>query len=142
MSDTFTIDDLAQQVAEYLDALEYADLKVAVKFTENVATVETEEGEGAVFICPLEASDEPFDQAGEDARETWTLAVATNQSLRKIKRKQALALARFYKLALRGTNFEGWQFEGTNTRTLFDFGAQKTKNRFLQLLTVSFWNIT
>jgi hypothetical protein len=142
MSDPFTIDDLAREVAAYLDALEYELLKVAVKFTENIATVETETDEGAVHICPIEASDETFNQGGDDARTTWTLGVATNLKLRVLTRQQAFALADFYKLALRGTNFAGWQFEATNTRTLFDFGAQKTKNRFLQLFTVSFWNIT
>lgn len=136
-----TAEDLADQLAAFLSALDDPPIAFAAENPTEPASVEAERGEFHVFVVAYAENEEPVDQYGETVREELVVSVLVNGPLLLINRHTAIAFVKFLRESLRGTEFDRYRWSGTETVTLYDFDAQKTKNQFLSLFRATYFDI-
>ena len=135
-----TIEELADRLVGHLYDLTAKQISYLAVKPADVATVQTETAAWTLFLFPYAEREEPFDR-GDACRFEYDLNVVINGPIAgQLTRAKGLELVRFLKDALHELELDGFRWEGTETVSLYDADAQKTKKQFLHLFRPTFFN--
>ena len=133
-----TADELAEHVAATLNEIEEKLIQFRAEKPDDVETIDAERADFGVFCVGNGEREEAFDR-GNTCRRERVVAIAANGPVRgpltpSLYQKQMEQL----RLALEGTEFEGYVWRQNEPILLYDRQALLTRKRFLAMFEATF----